>query len=491
MPLLFCSHFGNKTRKPQARRVAGGQSEGHEDWTARHPESKGCKPAQRAVRIGDSVARNRRYGQGAEGKAVRPRSGRKPTESPLQAPVFAKRSITGLILQAKGTPMVDYFSSASMRKGKRTGLGGYEQEQTRTMGEGQEAWANPNIDPTHPHAVDVVYNEHGGSVKDATLARLEQRANADRKLRKDAVTHLTGYFSMPDYSRRTVGERHEFEKRVHAFLSDKYGAENVVDMRWHFDESSPHLHATVVPITEDGRLCAKEMFAPTKRSMEQWQRDYYAAVAEPMGYKQPDFGRSSEKGYTQETRATREQLRQVEAERDKVAQEAQEARQEAEKARQELARVRGEKAALEVECDALKAENKALEAAVEDAHNMLAHIVDGLANVLDCWHVGNNVREYAQGVVENLDRLLERVGGWYEEREQARAAREAAVTEKRSGLFGRKTERTIDVDKGMAAAVGKACEQLGGLADRLKQAQVASIANERPHGNRGVIERSR
>lgn len=384
--------------------------------------------------------------------------------------------------------MVDYFSSASMRKGKRTGLGGYEQEQTRTMGEGQEAWANPNIDQTHPHAVDVVYNEHGGSVKDATLARLEQRANADRKLRKDAVTHLTGYFSMPDYSRRTVGERHEFEQRVRSFLADKYGAANVVDMRWHFDESSPHLHATVVPITEDGRLCAKEMFAPTKRSMEQWQRDYYAAVAEPMGYKQPDFGRSGEKGYTKETRATREQLRQVEAERDKAIQEAQEARQEADKARQELARVRGEKVALEVKCGALKAENKALESEVEDARGALSRIVDGLADVLDCWDVGDRAQDYAERVVHNIDAILGSVSTWLEKREQARAAREATVTEKR-GLLGRK--RVLDPEKGLTAAVDKAKEQMRGLSDKIRQAQVASIANERPHESRGAIDRSR
>lgn len=389
--------------------------------------------------------------------------------------------------------MADYFSSASMRKGKRMGLGAYEQEQTRTMAEGQEMWANRNIDPTHPHAVDVVYNEHGGSVKDATMARLAQRAGADRKLRKDAVTHLTGYFSMPDYSKRAPDERHEFEQRVHAFLSDKYGAENVVDMRWHFDESSPHLHATVVPITEDGRLCAKEMFAPTRRSMEQWQRDYYAAVAEPMGYKQPDFGRSSEKGYTQETRATREQLRQVEAERDKAAQEAQEARQEAEKARQELARVRGEKEALEAECETLRAENEALEAEVEDARGALSRIVDGLADVLGCWHVNMHARDYAASVLDGLDNLLVDVGGWIERREQARAAREAGEVERRTGLFGRKVEREFDTDKALAGAVGKAMEQVRGLSDRIRQAQVASVAaaNERPHGDRGAVDRSR
>lgn len=201
------------------------------------------------------------------------------------------------------------FSSASIRKGKKTSIGSYAQEQERVMGEGQEEWQNPNIDTEMPraHALIVVENKYGGSVKDAVLGRIAE-AGVKRKVRNDAVTHLTTFATMPDYSRRSEQEREQFAELFKSFLEKKYGEGNVVDMRWHFDETTPHLHATVVPITSDGRLCAKELFKPTKKSMEKWQREYYAQVAAPFHYTTPDFGHSSEKGYTRETKATRSQL---------------------------------------------------------------------------------------------------------------------------------------------------------------------------------------
>ena len=110
---------------------------------------------------------------------------------------------------------------------------------------------------------------------------------------------------MPDYSTRTPEERDEWVARVRKFFADKYGEDNVVDVRWHFDQTTPHLHLTVVPLTKDGRLAAKEVFKPTKTNMRKWQRDWYAEVAAPMGYEEPDFGKSQEKGYTRECVASR------------------------------------------------------------------------------------------------------------------------------------------------------------------------------------------
>lgn len=200
------------------------------------------------------------------------------------------------------------FSSGSIKKGKKAQITGYDQEQTRVMGEGQEHWQNEKIDTDMPlnHAVRVVENAHGGSVAAAIKGRIADAGV--KRVRKDAVTHLTVYASMPDYSKRSEDERTEFARLLKNFLEKKYGEGNVVDIRWHFDESSPHLHATVVPITSDGRLCAKELFAPTKKSMEKWQREYYANVAAPLHYATPDFGHSEEKGYTKSTVATRQQL---------------------------------------------------------------------------------------------------------------------------------------------------------------------------------------
>lgn len=220
------------------------------------------------------------------------------------------------------------FSSASIRKGKKSAIGSYAQEQERVMGEGQGEWQNPNIDTemSRTHAIRVVENDFGGSVKAAIEGRID--AAGVKRVRKDAVTHLTAFATMPDYSRRSESERIQFEKSFKQFLEKKYGAGNVVDMRWHFDETTPHLHATVIPITSDGRLCAKELFKPTKKSMEQWQKDYYGQVAAPFHYTTPDFGHSSEKGYTKETKATRNQLecvqgRETSAEQDLAAVEAQ------------------------------------------------------------------------------------------------------------------------------------------------------------------------
>lgn len=225
------------------------------------------------------------------------------------------------------------FSSASIQKchDGTKGLSGYDSEQTRIMGRGQKEWQNRNIDKSHTHAIELVYNraaesDKPGAVRDSVMARIRE-AQGDKTIRKDAVLCLQFFATMPDYSRRSAAERKRFEGLVRDFLGTLYGAENVVDVRWHFDESAPHIHATVVPITADGRLCCKEVFRPTKKRQEKWQRDYYEAVAKPMGYDAPDFGHANEKGYTKSTAANRKQAKAMEERRDaavKAAAEAQE-----------------------------------------------------------------------------------------------------------------------------------------------------------------------
>lgn len=266
------------------------------------------------------------------------------------------------------------FSSGSIKKGKKAQITGYDQEQTRVMGEGQEHWQNEKIDTDMPltHAVRVVENAHGGSVAAAIEGRIADAGV--KRVRKDAVTHLTVYASMPDYSKRSEDERTEFARLLKQFLEKKYGAENVVDLRWHFDESSPHLHATVVPITSDGRLCAKELFAPTKKSMEKWQREYYAQVAAPLHYSAPNFGHSHEKGYTKSTVATRQQLECVQG---KKAAAEQEVAQLEEKIGQVRARNQelGERARnLEEEVQGLRSHVSRLETAVRAVSAALAGV---------------------------------------------------------------------------------------------------------------------
>jgi hypothetical protein len=65
-----------------------------------------------------------------------------------------------------------------------------------------------------------------------------------------------------------------------AFLKAQFGEKNVVSCTLHQDELTPHFHAVVVPLTEDGRLSAKDRFNP--KTLRQLQTDYAEAM-KPFG----------------------------------------------------------------------------------------------------------------------------------------------------------------------------------------------------------------
>lgn len=263
------------------------------------------------------------------------------------------------------------YSTADILKGKKDGevggIEGYDAEQTRCLGEG-ERWHKAGIpDEFEGQRVEVVYNKVAGNknVKGSVAAAVAERIGEcpqKKKIRKDAVRYLVARANMPDYSQRSAEEREEWVRRVRKFFADKYGEENVVDVRWHFDQTTPHLHLTVVPITKDGRLAAKEVFKPTKTNMRKWQKDWFAAVGEPMGYDEPDFGKSQEKGYTRECVASR---RQAEAAKKKTVRVVAAAAK-VEKSATERA-VRAGKAASEAEAGARVAEAQAASLAAERA----------------------------------------------------------------------------------------------------------------------------
>lgn len=88
-------------------------------------------------------------------------------------------------------------------------------------------------------------------------------------------------------------------KEIEKFALDNYnalvkrvGEKNIVSFIVHCDEKNPHIHATIVPILEDGRLCAKDMFGGGSRDaardkMREWH-DWYAEVNEKWGLERGD-----------------------------------------------------------------------------------------------------------------------------------------------------------------------------------------------------------
>ena len=70
------------------------------------------------------------------------------------------------------------------------------------------------------------------------------------------------------------------------FLINRVGKENIVSAVVHMDEKTPHLHLVFVPLTEDNRLCAKEIIG-NRANLTKWQDDFHAYMVE----KYPDLER--------------------------------------------------------------------------------------------------------------------------------------------------------------------------------------------------------
>ncbi len=88
-------------------------------------------------------------------------------------------------------------------------------------------------------------------------------------------------------------------KEIEQFALDNYnalakriGEKNIISFIVHCDEKNCHIHATIVPILEDGRLSAKDMFGggslvSARDKMREWH-DWYAAINEKWGLERGD-----------------------------------------------------------------------------------------------------------------------------------------------------------------------------------------------------------
>ena len=77
------------------------------------------------------------------------------------------------------------------------------------------------------------------------------------------------------------------------FIKQNQKPETVISAVVHMDEKTPHMHLCFVPLTEDGRLSAKEIVG-NKKKLTQWQDRFW----EHMVKKYPDLERGESAGET-------------------------------------------------------------------------------------------------------------------------------------------------------------------------------------------------
>ena len=162
-----------------------------------------------------------------------------------------------------------------------------------------------HVDPTRTYLNHDLANSNHLDLKDLVYGRIQdaslQKGENLRK-RNDAViayamclgyTHradieareriglpLNGAGLPDEYSEEEGFTVREWEEESYAWLKDTFGEENVVSAMVHMDESNPHIHAIVVPITPDLRLCAKD-FTGTPQKMSDLFQSYGYRMAKP------------------------------------------------------------------------------------------------------------------------------------------------------------------------------------------------------------------
>src|SRR5699024_5359097 len=131
---------------------------------------------------------------------------------------------------------------------------------------------------------DLLHGHDRQDFKGLIEKRIEDGYTGKRKIRNDAVRHVDGIITSD--SEFFDGLNQEQTKKYFQdsleFLEKEYGKENMLYATVHMDESTPHMHFGVVPLTEDGRLSAKEVVG-NKKALTDLQ-DRYNQFMNDRGY---------------------------------------------------------------------------------------------------------------------------------------------------------------------------------------------------------------
>ena len=213
-----------------------------------------------------------------------------------------------------------------------------------------------------------------------------------------------------------------YKNDIYPMLEEEYGRENILGAAIHLDESKPHLHLDVVPLTEDGRLSAKEIVGG-KGKMHQNQSKWLKQMQE----KRPDLNFERKKEGVKGLEL--DKLKELTA----------------------IAEDKGEEKALNVLMYMRKQDNKKLDKEwerINDADNVLIEKAKGLTEVQEDQNKTMNVLTAQAEQQQNKERELSRRASNIQARERALDVRESTIEERADKIADERTqarEQALDV----------------------------------------------
>lgn len=250
------------------------------------------------------------------------------------------------------------YAVVHMMKIKSGAVGGIQSHNNRE----HEPKTNPDVDMSRSEDnYDLIpCDNYKRSIKE----KLSNLVESSRAVRKDAVVVCNFIVTSDNETMDALGadRQREFFQDSVKWFSDRYGADRVLNATVHMDETTPHLHIGVMPITQDGRLSAKAIF--TKTEMKAIQTEFARDVGEKYGLERGVEG--SERTHLSEARFKEQKALEMANEHGAIAQElqiiAEDCKRELSEATRSLETVKQELSAMQDRKDTLQGEIERLEA---------------------------------------------------------------------------------------------------------------------------------
>lgn len=164
------------------------------------------------------------------------------------------------------------FCIMRTEKRKKSDLSGIQKENTRTAAEYNNK-VSPGMD-----IFNVTLKESSNWLQDIN----NEIQAAGAKARSNSVLALdTIYTASPKFFQgKTNQQNDDFFKDCLQFHQEHFG--HIISAVIHYDETTPHLHVISVPLTQDGRLSARDVIG-NKAKMSKTQDQFFEQVGRDYG----------------------------------------------------------------------------------------------------------------------------------------------------------------------------------------------------------------
>lgn len=164
------------------------------------------------------------------------------------------------------------FCVMNIQKRKRNDISGIQKEATRTATD-----YNNQVKPgMNIFNVNLIQSNNWMQDIQAEIDRAGVKTRSNSVIALDAIYTASGDF----FKGKSSEEKNQFFRDCLEFHQRKFG--HVISAVIHYDETTPHMHILSVPLTQDGRLSAREIVG-NRTNLSRMQTEFFEQVGKEYG----------------------------------------------------------------------------------------------------------------------------------------------------------------------------------------------------------------